>query len=1076
VRSRSPSPSLFDDKENYNTNQRQQQHHVNGHKRHKSEKPGEPTHETTSTKAMSSTDMEAEPSPVAKARRILALANRRAASHDGNESLEVESSVHSCSTFDLQTINQSVPENSLTGVDQPIRKIGSTTDSDFISSKRNSTQLETDDVSEVRNLFLREQVQSGQIAALSEKIFSPEAGLSNDYLRKLLKPKHSSSKQWELRKRVEQKEEELKKLRLVIHELLKAKQEFTSGAIEIEEQFKSMHDQAMKVNQSLSSHLQEEGRKMSSLTQENHELIRERDLCLSKIKMLRNDLEKTKSEFTQVQQQHTQASIDNAVLQSKHDEYLKQIEKLTTEFSIVEASKSTAIREAELSITTVMDQQISKLQKENSMLRTTIQTRDQELCRMFNLDFANASCGEFDGATGSRTNDTAQSSSLLMNSLRRELDTFKCEIRMKEKVEEEFGGCKAELERVKVELAEALKKSEARDRDMSELTKGISDIQRSGLERENEIQNLRKEAEAKAAKAEKIAAETREQFLSLSYEKKSLEQELKALKSAITDHESTIHSLHQDLARAQTEIALEKELRSKAEEKENDERSERIALSAQIVAVTQDHAQSEAKLREAMEIMERDLCQKHREATEEAQEVASELESALDKITVLESQHKSLREALSEQTTVVLATKEEEIGRLKGEVKVLKERLKCEEDKLHSVGLTSEARVNELEDLIRQGEHERRKMHNIIQELRGNVRVFARIRPFLPGEKSTDSITPLGETSLRLSKPNNPEREYKFSFDRVFAPNEGQDAVFGEVSEFVQSALDGYNVCLFSYGQTGSGKTYTMQGTGSGQMGLIPRSIEQIGQYKSTLEADGWNYSIHVTFLEIYNESIRDLLRESDEVFVKHEIKIGDDGNRTVTNLTVKQLDPNDKNAVSSVLQLAARRRSVASTDMNAVSSRSHSVFTLNLTAKHEERNQIIRGKINLVDLAGSERLDRSGVEGKHAKETMSINKSLSSLTDVFSALAQQSSHIPFRNSKLTYLLQPCLSNNGKTLMIVNISPTEASVQESICSLRFASEVAKVELGRPKRGIQEVRKKEQNSSTSKNRRGARNEV
>ncbi len=474
--------------------------------------------------------------------------------------------------------------------------------------------------------------------------------------------------------------------------------------------------------------------------------------------------------------------------------------------------------------------------------------------------------------------------------------------------------------------------------------------------------------------------------------------------------------------------------------------------------------------------MEQELRDKHRLATEEAQEVATELESALEKITVLESQQKYLKEALSEQTTVVLASKEEEIGRLNGKVKVLNERLKCEEEKLNSVGLTSEKRVHELEDLIRQGEQERRKMHSIIQELRGNVRVFARIRPFLPGEKNTDSLLPLSETSLKISKPNNPDREYKFSFDRVFAPHEGQDTVFGEVSEFVQSALDGYNVCLFSYGQTGSGKTYTMQGAGSGQKGLIPRSIEQIGQYKSTLEADGWNYSMDVTFLEIYNESIRDLLRESEEVSAKHEIKTCEDGSRTVTNLTVIQLDPNDRNAVSDVLQLAARRRSVASTDMNAASSRSHSVFTLNLTAKHEERNQIIRGKIHLVDLAGSERLDRSGVEGKHAKETMSINKSLSSLTDVFSALAQRSRHIPFRNSKLTYLLQPCLSNNGKTLMVVNISPTDASVQESMCSLRFASEVAKVELGRPKRGIQEVRKKEQNPSTVKNQRSERNEV
>mmetsp|Transcript_26562 Transcript_26562/g.48134 ORF Transcript_26562/g.48134 Transcript_26562/m.48134 type:complete len:175 (-) Transcript_26562:69-593(-) len=142
---------------------------------------------------------------------------------------------------------------------------------------------------------------------------------------------------------------------------------------------------------------------------------------------------------------------------------------------------------------------------------------------------------------------------------------------------------------------------------------------------------------------------------------------------------------------------------------------------------------------------------------------------------------------------------------------------------------------------------------------------------------------------------------------------------------------------------------------------------------------------------------------------------------------------------------------------MNAVSSRSHSVFTLNLTAKHEERNQIVRGTLNLVDLAGSERLDRSNAEGQHAKETMAINKSLSSLADVFTAIGQKQSHVPFRHSKLTYLLQPSLSGDGKTLMVVNISPTEASVQESLCSLRFASKVNKCELGKAKRTVEEVK-------------------
>ena len=291
----------------------------------------------------------------------------------------------------------------------------------------------------------------------------------------------------------------------------------------------------------------------------------------------------------------------------------------------------------------------------------------------------------------------------------------------------------------------------------------------------------------------------------------------------------------------------------------------------------------------------------------------------------------------------------------------------------------------------------------------------------------------------------------------MFPPSAGQEAVFTEVSEFVQSALDGYNVCLFSYGQTGSGKTHTMQGSGTGQMrGIISRAIEQVGEYKETLEKDGWQYSMQVSFVEIYNESIRDLLREEEESTLKHEVKVNPDGRRYVSDINMIPLEPTDTEAVEAVMRQAAKHRSVGSTDMNAVSSRSHSVFTLHLTALHPENRQALRGTLNLCDLAGSERLDRSKATGDRAKETVAINKSLSALTDVFVSIGKKASHIPFRNSKLTYLLQPSLSGDGKTLMLVNLSPTELSAQESLCSLRFASQVNKCELGKAKRSLEEV--------------------
>lgn len=378
-------------------------------------------------------------------------------------------------------------------------------------------------------------------------------------------------------------------------------------------------------------------------------------------------------------------------------------------------------------------------------------------------------------------------------------------------------------------------------------------------------------------------------------------------------------------------------------------------------------------------------------------------------------------------------------------------------------------RIQQLENEVIAGEQIRREMHNTIQELRGNIRVFVRTRPFLPGDNETDSspldLHPDGENLAIETKT----KKHDFKFDRVFAPSSGQDAVFGEVSEFVQSALDGYNVCLFSYGQTGSGKTHTMQGSGSGAMkGIIPRAVEQILKQSKVLQKQKWKFRINASFLEIYNEELKDLLVNMEGGVVtklsgmptrnqnpnKLVIRREKDGKSYVSGLKEIPIDTEDSDVgmqcLKNLMSAAARARSVASTKMNAVSSRSHSVFMLHLRGTNEETGAIVDGALNLCDLAGSERLDRSGAgsDAKRLKETQAINKSLSCLGDVFTALSNRSSHVPFRNSKLTYLLQDCLSGDGKALMFVNLSPTLESSGESLCSLRFAQRVNQVELGK----------------------------
>ncbi|EEC45010.1 kinesin family-like protein [Phaeodactylum tricornutum CCAP 1055/1] len=367
------------------------------------------------------------------------------------------------------------------------------------------------------------------------------------------------------------------------------------------------------------------------------------------------------------------------------------------------------------------------------------------------------------------------------------------------------------------------------------------------------------------------------------------------------------------------------------------------------------------------------------------------------------------------------------------------------------------------------GEALRRQMHNRIQELRGNIRVFVRTRPFLPNDGASTAsaidVLPDGE-ALSILDTRSPT-PYEFKFDKVFPPSSGQDTVFQEVADFVQSALDGYHVCLFSYGQTGSGKTHTMQGSGNGAMrGIIPRAVEQILQQAQVMQSQKWNFTVSASFLEIYNEDLKDLLvsmkggKETSTNPPKLSIKRSREGKSFVDGLSEVMIDTREPatgmHQLEALMGVAARSRSVASTKMNSQSSRSHSVFMLNLHGYNEETGAEVSGALNLCDLAGSERLDRSGAssDAKRLRETQAINKSLSCLGDVFNALATGASHVPYRNSKLTYLLQDCLSGDGKALMFVNLSPTTASSNESLCSLRFAQRVNQVELGKPTKHIQ----------------------
>jgi kinesin family protein C1 len=254
----------------------------------------------------------------------------------------------------------------------------------------------------------------------------------------------------------------------------------------------------------------------------------------------------------------------------------------------------------------------------------------------------------------------------------------------------------------------------------------------------------------------------------------------------------------------------------------------------------------------------------------------------------------------------------------------------------------------------------------------------------------------------------------------------------------------------FVDGQTGSGKTFTMEGNNIAQItnledpysdddrGMIPRAVSQIFKQAELLKSKGWTYTFDGNYIEIYNETLRDLLSDGETTTKKpsfHHV-----GPKTILT-DIVEVRVTSPHQIHEMLIKASRNRAAGATLMNERSSRSHSVFTLQLSGHNELTGEDCNGRLHLVDLAGSERLNSSGATGERLKETQAINKSLSSLGDVIMSLANKDAHIPYRNSKLTYLLQNSLGGNSKTLMFVNVSPCIGSFNETVNSLRFATKV-----------------------------------
>ncbi|KAL2941092.1 Kinesin-like protein KIN-14I [Bienertia sinuspersici] len=338
---------------------------------------------------------------------------------------------------------------------------------------------------------------------------------------------------------------------------------------------------------------------------------------------------------------------------------------------------------------------------------------------------------------------------------------------------------------------------------------------------------------------------------------------------------------------------------------------------------------------------------------------------------------------------------------------------------------------------------ENRKLYNIVQDLKGNIRVYCRVRPFLPGQANGFStVDHFEEGNITLMNPAkyNKEGKKSFNFNKVFGPAATQAEVYSDMQPLVRSCLDGYNVCIFAYGQTGSGKTYTMTGPNNiteETYGVNYRALNDLFQLTAEREAT-FSYEVSVQMMEIYNEQVRDLLA-TDGSNKKYPFFL--------VLLFFPMLPVSTTTDVINLMNLGHKNRAVSSTAMNDRSSRSHSCMTVHVQGKDLTSGAALRGCMHLVDLAGSERVDKSEVTGDRLKEAQHINKSLAALGDVIASLSTKNAHVPYRNSKLTQLLQDSLGGQAKTLMFVHISPEADALGETISTLKFAERVSTVELG-----------------------------
>ncbi|KAF9587234.1 hypothetical protein IFM89_039542 [Coptis chinensis] len=348
------------------------------------------------------------------------------------------------------------------------------------------------------------------------------------------------------------------------------------------------------------------------------------------------------------------------------------------------------------------------------------------------------------------------------------------------------------------------------------------------------------------------------------------------------------------------------------------------------------------------------------------------------------------------------------------ELREMKEDIDRKNEQSASLLKKQGAQLLELEALYKEEQILRKRYFNTIEDMKGKIRVFCRLRPLNEKEiadRQKNVLRSIDEFTIEHLWKDDKIRQHLY--DHVFDDDASQEDVFGDTKYLVQSAVDGYNVCIFAYGQTGSGKTFTIYGSESNP-GLTPRATAELFNILKR-DSNKYSFSLKAYMVELYQDTLVDLLLPKNVKRMKLDIKKDPKGMVSVENATVVPISTFEE--LRNIILRGSEQRHTSGTQMNDESSRSHLILSVIIQSTNLQTQSVARGKLSFVDLAGSERVKKSGSAGNQLKEAQSINKSLSALGDVISALSSDSQYIPYRNHKLTMLMSDSLGGNAKTLI-----------------------------------------------------------